>query len=123
MPSFNQVILIGNLAADPELRNTDNGVSKSRFRMATNESWKNKNTGEWESSTDWHDVVAWGPLAERLQGKIFKGNLVMVVGRLKTHTYEKDGVTKRITEVKADKVQNHTRVDKPIYDEESGPEV
>ena len=103
MPSVNKVTLMGHLGKDAETRFTPQGVSVTQFSVATTHSWKPQGATEWKEDTTWHNVVAWR-LSEKLQPLLIKGNLVYVEGRLQTRSYEKDGATKYITEVVADRV-------------------
>lgn len=99
--SMNKVFLLGNLGADAELRDFDGNV-KLRFRLATTAKWRDKVTGELKERTDWHTLSMWGKRAEALSGMLTKGTRVMVEGRLENRSYEADGVTRYITEVKVD---------------------
>lgn len=106
MKGVNKVILIGRLGQDPEFRKMDNMRSKLLLRLATSESYKNAN-GEWTDITDWHSVVMWGPMAERGERDLHKGNMVYIEGKLKTRSWEdKDGHKRYTTEVLADYYQN-----------------
>ena len=96
----NMVQLIGHLGSDPEIKKFDSGKSKASFSIATNESYKAKN-GEWEKDTQWHNVVAWDPLVERIKKTLAKGKEVAILGRLTHRSYESEGVKKFITEVVA----------------------
>ena len=69
----NRVILIGNLGADPEIRTLESGVSVARLRLATSESYKDKNTDEWKENTEWHSITLWRALAERAERTLKKG--------------------------------------------------
>jgi single-strand DNA-binding protein len=102
--SVNKVILIGNLGGDPEVRYTPGGQAVANFNIATSESWTNKQ-GNREERTEWHRIVAWGRLAELCGEYLAKGRKVYVEGRLQTRSYEKDGVTRYVTEIKAQDVQ------------------
>lgn len=97
--SMNKVIIIGRLGADPEFRTLQQGTNVCRFRVATNESYRDRTTGEWKEETEWHNVVVFGNLAETANKLLRKGNRVCVEGRNKTRQYEKNGVTVYITEV------------------------
>jgi single-strand DNA-binding protein len=97
---MNKVILLGNLGADPELRYTTAGVAVLSIRLATNESYLDKNK-EPQARTEWHTVVVWGPRAEGLSRVLTKGAGVLVEGTLRTSTYEKDGQRRYRTEVQA----------------------
>ena len=99
--SMNKVFLLGNLGADPELKDFE-GNTKMRFRLATSATWRDKASGELKEKTEWHTLTMWGKRAEALAGILTKGSRVMVEGRLETRSYEADGTTKYITEVKVD---------------------
>lgn len=97
----NKVILIGNLGRDPEVRKLDNGSSVGRFSVATNESYMDK-SGEWQTITEWHNVVVWRNLAERAERQLKKGNMIFVEGKLSTRKWQdQNGVDKYTTEVVA----------------------
>jgi single-strand DNA-binding protein len=97
----NKVILIGNLGRDPEVRYLEGNVAVARFSVATNESYKDKK-GEWQTVTEWHDVVAWRNLAERAEKQLKKGSQVFVEGKLTHRKYQdKEGVDRYVTEVVA----------------------
>jgi single-strand DNA-binding protein len=100
---MNKVFLLGNLGNDPELRFHDGGANL-RFRLATSTTWRDKKTSELKERTDWHTLTMWGKRAEALGGILEKGMRVMVEGRLETRTYEADGTTKFITEVKVEEL-------------------
>ena len=97
---MNKVLLLGNLGADPELRYTTAGVAVLSLRLATNESYLDKNK-EPQERTEWHTVVVWGPRAEGLSRVLNKGSGVLVEGNLRTSSYEKDGLKRYRTEVHA----------------------
>lgn len=97
---FNKVMLLGNLGADPELRYGQNGGMALSFRMATNESWLDKDR-QLQERTEWHNVVIFGGRAETLSRVLMKGTGVVVEGALRTSSYEKDGQKKYKTEVVA----------------------
>jgi single-strand DNA-binding protein len=97
----NRVILIGNLGKDPEVRRLENGAVVAKFPIATNENYKDK-SGEWQSITEWHDIVVWRSLAERAENSLTKGAQVYVEGKLTHRTWQdKDGNNRRTTEVAA----------------------
>jgi single-strand DNA-binding protein len=97
----NKVILIGNLGQDPELRYTGSGTAVCNMRLATNESYTNKD-GERVDKTEWHNVVTWGRLAEICGEHLSKGSQVYFEGQLQTRSWEdRDGNTRYTTEVKA----------------------
>lgn len=101
--SFNQVTLMGNLTRDPELRTTPNGASVCSFSLALNRSYKNAD-GNWTEATDFIDIVAWGPLGERVAQYLTKGRPALVSGRLQSRNWEQDGVKRTKVEVVANDV-------------------
>ncbi|HEX5394766.1 MAG TPA: single-stranded DNA-binding protein [Candidatus Saccharimonadales bacterium] len=101
--SFNQVILMGNLTRDPELRTTPNGTSVCGFSLALNRSYKGGD-GQWQEATDFIDVVAWGPLGERVAQYLSKGRAALVNGRLQSRSWEQDGQKRSKVEVVAQDV-------------------
>ncbi len=101
--SFNQVILMGNLTRDPELRQTPNGQSVCSFSLALNRSYKGSD-GNWTEATDYIDVVAWGPLGERVSQYLTKGRPCLVNGRLQSRSWEQDGQKRSKVEVVAQDV-------------------
>lgn len=101
--SFNQVILMGNLTRDPELRQTPNGQSVCSFSLALNRSYKGSD-GNWQEATDYIDVVAWGPLGERVSQYLTKGRPCLVNGRLQSRSWEQEGVKRSKVEVNAQDV-------------------
>lgn len=100
---MNKVILFGNLGSDPELRYTANGTPVLSLRIATNESFLDKNR-EVQERTEWHTVVVWGARAEALAKTLSKGSGMLVEGGLRTSSYEKDGVKRYRTEIHAREV-------------------
>ncbi len=101
--SFNQVILMGNLTRDPELRQIPSGQSVCSFSLALNRSFKGAD-GEWKEATDFIDVVAWGPLGERVAQYLSKGRPCLVNGRLQSRSWEQDGQKRSKVEVNAQDV-------------------
>jgi single-strand DNA-binding protein len=102
MSGVNKVILVGRLGKDPEVRNLDNGAVVANFTIATSESYKDKTTGEKKEITEWHNIVLWRGLAEISQKYLHKGDMVYIEGKLRTRSWEKEGVTRYTTEVVAD---------------------
>lgn len=98
--SFNQVILMGNLTRDPELRTTPNGQSVCSFSLALNRSYKGSD-GNWIEATDYVDVIAWAGLGERVAQYVTKGRPVLVSGRLQSRSWEQDGNKRSKVEVVA----------------------
>ncbi|MBK6265996.1 single-stranded DNA-binding protein [Marivirga sp. S37H4] len=99
----NKVILIGNLGKDPEVRHLDNGATVANFSIATTESYKDK-TGQKVDQTEWHNIVLWRGLAEIAEKYLKKGDSVFIEGKLRTRSWEKDGVTRYTTEVVGDQM-------------------
>lgn len=96
---FNQAIVMGNLTRDPELRSTPNGQSVASFSVATNRSWLDTN-GKKKDAVEYHDIVAWGKLAELVSNYLSKGRKVLVVGRLQTRNWDgQDGSKRQKTEI------------------------
>ena len=101
--SFNQAIVMGNLTRDPELRTTPTGQQVASFAVATNRTWQDGN-GERKEAVEYHEIVAWGKLGELTAQYLAKGRKVMVIGRLQTQSWEKDGVKRSRTEIVASDV-------------------
>jgi single-strand DNA-binding protein len=97
---MNKVILLGNLGAEPELRYTTAGLAVLSFRLATTETWTDKDKKRQER-TEWHNVVVWGSRAEALSRMLHKGTGLLVEGGLRTQSFEKDGQRRYRTEVHA----------------------
>ena len=95
----NRVILIGNLGKDPEVKRLENGAVVAKFSVATSENYKDK-IGEWNTNTEWHDVVCWRNLAERAEQSLKKGTQVYVEGKLTHRNWQdSDGNKRRNTEI------------------------
>jgi single-strand DNA-binding protein len=104
MSGVNKVILVGRLGKDPESRTFDNGTQVANFSLATSDSYKDKITGERKETTEWHNIVCFRKLAEIVTQHCHKGDLVYIDGKIKTRSWDKDGVTRYTTEVIADTV-------------------
>lgn len=100
---LNKVLLIGNLGADPEVRFTPGGQAVCNFRIATSDSWTDKQ-GQKQERTEWHRIVVWGKLAELCGEHLKKGRQCYVEGRLQTREFEHEGQKKHTTEVIASSV-------------------
>ncbi len=101
----NKAILVGHLGADPELRNTASGTAVCEFRVATSESWKDKN-GQKQERTEWHRVVVWGKTAEICAKYLAKGRQVFIEGRIQTRSWEdKEGQKRWSTEIVAREIR------------------
>lgn len=102
MAGVNKVILVGNLGADPEIRVLSSGTKTARLRIATSETYTNKN-GERVTNTEWHTVNVWRGQADVAEKYLSKGKQIYVEGKLRTRSYDdKDGVTRYVTEIEAD---------------------
>jgi single-strand DNA-binding protein len=102
MASVNKVILIGNLGADPETRYSASGDAICNIRIATTETWKDKQSGERRESTEWHRVVFYRKLAEIAGQYLKKGSQVYIEGRIKTRKWQdKDGNDRYSTDIEA----------------------
>ena len=103
---INKVILVGNLGADPETRYSAGGSAITTIRIATSESWKDKQTGEQQERTEWHRVKFFGRLAEIAGEYLRKGSQVYVEGSLRTDKYtDKDGIERYTTDIVANEMQ------------------
>ena len=104
--SLNKVMLIGNLGADPEVRYTAGGAAVANVRLATTDSWRDKDSGETQERTEWHRVVFFGRLAEIVEQYVKKGSQLFIEGRLQTRKWQdKEGVEKFTTEIVASDMQ------------------
>ena len=102
----NKVILIGTLGADPETRYGANGNAITTLRLATNESWADKATGEKQERTEWHRVKLFGRTAEIASEYLRKGKQVYIEGKLRTEKYiDKDGIERYSTDIVGDELQ------------------
>ena len=95
MSSLNKVLLIGHLGSKPEMRKTASGESVARLRLATNRQWKQDDRDHKE--TEWHDVTAFGKLADQCEAWLDKGRLLFIEGRIKSSTWEDQNGAKRLS--------------------------
>ena len=106
---INKVTLIGNLGKDPEVRRLESGSVVAKFSVATNENYKDK-SGEWQTITEWHNVVAWRALAERAERDLKKGGMVYVEGKLTTRKWQdKEGNDRYNTDIVALQIRSLER--------------
>lgn len=106
MASVNKVIIVGRLGKDPETRYLPDGTCIANISVATEESWKDKNSGEKKSVTEWHRINFFGKLAEIVEKYLVKGALVYIEGRLVTSKWtDKENIERYVTEIKADSMQ------------------
>ncbi len=99
---INKVILIGNVGGAPETRQLPNGNAVTNITLATTDSWKDKQTGQQQSRTEWHRIVFFGKVAEIAAKYLKKGSQCYIEGRIKTHDWEKDGIKRYTTEIVVD---------------------
>ena len=103
---INKVIIVGNLGQDPETRYMPSGAAVTNFTVATNESWKDKQTGEQKERTEWHRVAMFNRLAEIAAEYLRKGSQVYIEGKLRTRKWQgQDGQDRYTTEIIADEMQ------------------
>jgi single-strand DNA-binding protein len=103
--NYNKVILVGNVGANPELRQTKNGTNVTNFSISTIDRWKDRN-GEIKKHKKWHRIVCWGKIAENVVKGIKQGMLVLVEGSLSYRSYtNKEGIRGHVTEIKASEVK------------------
>lgn len=118
--NLNKVFIIGRLAADPEVRNTQSGQRVTTIRVATNRVWKNQ-AGEKQEQVEFHSVVAWGRLADIIGQYLKRGNLIMIEGRLQTRSWVgQDNVKRYQTEIIAEGLQMGPRINAQSYDNNHG---
>ncbi len=103
---INKVIIVGNLGSDPETRYMPSGSAVTNLTVATNESWKDKQTGEQKDRTEWHKVAMFNRLAEIAAEYLRKGSQVYIEGKLRTRKWQdKNGQDRWTTEIIADEMQ------------------
>ena len=114
----NKVILVGNLGKDPEVRHLESGAAVANFPIATSETYKDRNSGERKTITEWHNVVLWRGLADVAERYLKKGDQVYIEGKLRTRQWEdKDGNSRYTTEIIGD---NMTMLGSRSRSEEGG---
>ena len=102
----NKAIIVGTLGQDPEVRYTANGSPVANLRVATNESWKDRQTGEQQERTEWHSIVMFGRLAEIAQQYLKKGSQAYFEGRIQTRKWQdQSGNDRYTTEIVANEMQ------------------
>ncbi len=102
---INKVILIGNLGRDPETRYSQGGNPVTNFSVATSESWRDRESGEQQERTEWHNVVCFSRLAEIAGEYLRKGSKVYIEGSLRTSNWEQEGQKRYRTEIMARELQ------------------
>lgn len=102
--TLNKVMLIGNVGREPELKFTPSGIPVTSFRLATSETWKDRD-GKLNEHTDWHTIVAWRGLAEVINKLVGKGSRIYIEGRIQTRNFEdRNGNRRHVVEVLADQM-------------------
>jgi single-strand DNA-binding protein len=123
--SINKVILVGNVGADPEVRYIESNTPVCNLRIATSESYKNRN-GEKVTTTEWHTVVLWRGLAEIAEKYVKKGMQLYIEGKIRTRSWDdKDGNKRYATEIVADSLQllgKREGTESPRHDDAPLPE-
>lgn len=100
--TLNKVMLIGNAGKDPEVNFTPSGVKVTQFRLATSETWKDKD-GAVQEHTDWHTIIAWRGLADIVEKLVKRGSRVYVEGKIQNRTFEdREGNKRYVSEIVAD---------------------
>lgn len=102
---MNQHIIIGRMGKDPEVKNLDSGKTVANFSVATSTKYKDKQSGEKKELTQWHNIVLWGQPAEFAAKYLHKGDLVCVVGEVRTRSWDQEGVTRYTTETVGQTIQ------------------
>jgi single-strand DNA-binding protein len=105
MRGINKVILVATVGKDPEVKYMPSGGAVVNLSAATNESWKDKQTGEKKERTEWHKLTFYNRLAEIVGDYVRKGSQLYIEGRLRTRDYEKDGQKHYVTEIMVDEMQ------------------
>lgn len=118
---INRVILLGNIGAEPELRYTGSGLAVLNLRLATSESYLDRNK-EAQERTEWHNVVFWGSRGEGLAKVLSKGDCILIEGALRTSSYEKDGQKRYKTEVIGRELR-FTRRREPPFSEDGAAQI
>ena len=119
MSSVNKIFLLGNVGKEPEVKVFDNGDMKTTFTLATSDQWTDKQ-GKKQESTEWHTCVTYRQLAKIASDYVKKGSKVFVEGRIKTNSWEKDGVKKYQTTVEVLKLLVLDKRDNSVVAESHG---
>ena len=101
----NKVILLGNLGKDPDIRFNASGAPVASFSLATTQSWRDKQTGQQQDRTEWHNLVCFSRLAEIVRDYVKRGSKIYVEGMLRTTSWEQDGQKRYRTEVIVNELQ------------------
>ena len=121
---INKWIGVGRVGKKPEISYTQNGGIIAKFSIATDEKWKDKNTGEKRSVTSWHKITIFGNLASIVEQYVDKGSLLYIEGKISYGSYEKDGVTRYTTDIIANQMQMlGSKGDVVVNSDENGEDV
>lgn len=124
MAALNKVMLIGRMGKDPEVITFDNGGKKMTVSLATSERYRDRE-GNWQEQTEWHNIVAWGNLANDIaEGRrnYVKGDLMFIEGRIKTRQYQdSQGNNRYITEIVADKMNLISKSGAALQQDQGSP--
>lgn len=96
--SLNKVMLIGNVGKDPEVNNLEKGGKVAKFTLATSEKYTDK-SGNKTEKTEWHNIVAWGPLADLVEKYVTKGKQIYIEGQIRNRSWEQDGIKKYASDI------------------------
>ena len=119
--SVNKVILVGNVGKDPEIRHLDSGVAVASFSLATSESYNAKN-GERVTTTEWHNIVVWGPLAETCGKYLHKGKQIYCEGRIQNRSYDdRDGNKRYVSEIVINSMQMLGKLSDEVMANQASP--
>ena len=122
MANLNKAMIIGRLGQDPKLKNNDGTNPVCNFSVATNETWKDKTTGEKVERTEWHNIVIWGRLAEVASQYLRSGSQVYLEGKMQTRSWDDDNGNKRYkTEIVANKMEFMDSKSSETHESESSP--
>ncbi len=103
---LNKIMLIGNLGREPEMSYTPSGKAITKFSLAVNRRWKDRESGEQHEETTWFNIVAWDRLAETCNSYLHKGSKIFIEGRMTSRKYtDKDGVERTVWDVIANDMQ------------------
>jgi single-strand DNA-binding protein len=99
MSGVNKAIIVGRLGKDPEIRSFESGSKVASFSVATSETYKPKGSDEKKEFIEWHQVLCWNSLAGIAEKYLKKGDMVYIEGKIRTRSWEKDGITRYTTEI------------------------
>jgi single-strand DNA-binding protein len=115
---MNKAIITGMVGKDPEIKILSSNDKVANFSIATNDRWKDKN-GEKKESTEWHNIIAFGKLAELCEQYVNKGSKITVVGKIKTRSWDSDNGKRYITEIHISELEFISKAKETIDNAES----